>query len=866
MVVPSDVTCVIISDIVKFTSSLGKRKFTSRVSKVSHQYDHPFLQHSGFDRRKFWIRFFGLVSTLVFFSLIGMIVLTVFAFIIFAKDLPSPNKLTTRDASLSTKIYDRNNKLLYDIYGDKNRALVKWNELPPYVKQATISIEDKDFYKHQGFSLTGIGRSLINILFFRNVQGGSTITQQVVKNTLLTPEQTITRKFKEFILAIQVERKYTKDEILQIYLNEVPYGGTAWGIEAAAQTYFSREAKDLSLTQAVILAGLPQRPSYFSPYGTNPKAYISRADDVARRMREDGYITKQEEDQLKQDIPNVAFSPNDQGIKAPHFVFYVKDLLIQKYGDKFVEQGGLKVTTSLDLDLQEKAQKIVTDEVAKLSDYKVGNGSAVIMNPKNGDILAMVGSKDYFAKDYDGQVNVALSLRQPGSALKPFTYATGFKAGYTPATVLMDVSTEFPGGVGQPPYKPVDYDGKYRGPEQVRFALGNSLNIPAVKMTGLVGIKNMLRTAYDAGIKSLEPTDDNLKRFGLSITLGGGEVKLMELTNGYATLANSGNFNEPVAILEVKDSSGKVVDQVRDRQSKSVIGADVSFLISHILSDNNARSDTFGPSSLLNIPGKTVAVKTGTTDDKRDNWAVGYTPSVAVGVWVGNNDNSPMNPKIASGITGATPIWNKIMATALADKPSESFNKPDNVTALEIDSLGGGLPCRDMPKRSEYFIKGTEPVRDCAVEKTLDGKDYYVFLEFDPVSTDGRNRWQEGIDAWAKTQDPKYQIPDGLKNEPNKNPDDIHVNISKPSDHSQVDLGFDVETNIDTGRKVTKIEFYIDGSIKDTKNDNSTSAKFSYTFSDANKGKHKIKVKAYNEAGKDAEQEITVSVGQPWTD
>jgi penicillin-binding protein 1C len=851
---------------VKFSSRLGKRKFTSRVSKVSHQYDHPFLQHSGFDRRKFWIRFFGLVSTLTFFSIIGLIVLTVFAFVIFAKDLPSPNKLTTRDASLSTKIYDRNGKLLYDIYGDKNRALVKWNELPIYVKQATISIEDKDFYKHQGFSITGIGRSIINILFFRNVQGGSTITQQVVKNTLLTPEQTLTRKLKEFILAIQVERKYTKDEILQIYLNEVPYGGTAWGIEAAAQTYFSVEAKDLSLAQAVILAGLPQRPSYFSPYGTNPKAYIARANDVARRMREDGNITKQDEEKLKQDIASVAFSQNDQGIKAPHFVFYVKDLLIAKYGEKFVEQGGLKVKTSLDLDLQEKAQKIVTDEVGKLADYKVGNGAAVVMDPKSGDILAMVGSKEYFAKDYDGQVNVTLSLRQPGSALKPFTYATGFKAGYTPATVLMDVPTEFPGGAGQPPYKPVNYDGKYRGPEQVRFALGNSLNLPAVKMTGLVGIKNMLRTAYDAGIKSLEPTDENLKRFGLSITLGGGEVKLMELTNGYATLANGGKFNEPVAILEVKDSTGKTIDEVRDRKSKAVIGEDVSFLISHILSDNNARSDTFGPSSLLVVPGKTVAVKTGTTDDKRDNWAVGYTPSIAVGVWVGNNDNSPMNPKIASGVTGATPIWNKIISAALSGKGSEQFGKPDNVNALEIDALGGGLPCRDMPKRSEYFIKGTEPVRDCAVEKTLDGRDYYVFLEFDPVSTDGRNRWQEGIDTWAKTQDSKYQIPNGLKSEPNKNPDDIRVNISKPSDHSQVDLGFDVETNIDTGRKINKIEFYIDGSIKDTKSDNSTSAKFSYTFSEANKGKHKIKVKAYNEAGKDAEQEITVSVGQAWTD
>lgn len=844
------------------------RRFSSRLNKTqSHSSDnHPFLNSSGFNRRRFWIRFLGLSTTLLFFSLIALIVLTFFAFIIFAKDLPSPNKLSARDASLSTKILDRNGKLLYDIYGDSNRALVKWDQLPPYVKQATISIEDKNFYKHSGFSITGILRSVFNLFLFRQIEGGgSTITQQVVKNTLLSPEQTLTRKIKEFILSIQVERKYTKDEILQIYLNEVPYGGTASGIEAAAQTYFSKEAKDLTLTEAIILAGLPQRPSYYSPYGTNPKAYVARADDVARRMREDGNITRDQETKVDQEIPNVHFTPNDKGIRAPHFVFWVKDQLVERYGDKLVEQGGLKVTTSLDLDLQDKAQQIVTDEIGKLNDLHVGNGAAVVEDPKNGDILAMVGSKDYFAKDYDGQVNVTNALRQPGSSLKPFTYATGFKAGYTPATVLMDTPTEFPGGVGQPPYKPVNYDGKFRGPRQVRFDLGNSLNIPAVKMLALVGVKNMLRTAFDSGIKTLEPTDDNLKRFGLAVTLGGGEVRLIDLTSGYSTFANRGKHMEPVAILKVQDKSGKVLEEVKDRTSKQVLSEEISFLISHILSDNNARSEEFGANSLLNISGKTVAVKTGTTDDKRDNWAVGYTPSVVVGVWVGNNDNTPMNQKIASGVTGATPIWNKIMQTALSGKGSEGFSKPDNVNAIEVDSLGGGLPCREMPKRSEYFIRGTEPTKDCVIEKTLDGKDYYVFLEFDPVSTDGKNRWQEGIDAWAKSQgDSKFQVPAELKSEPGKNPEDISVSINHPNDHDQTDLSFETEANVDTGKKITKVEFYIDGTIKDSKGSDGP-YKFNYTFSDSNKGKHKIKVKARNEAGKEAEKEIEVSVGQPWS-
>ncbi|KKS03927.1 MAG: hypothetical protein UU56_C0012G0001, partial [Candidatus Curtissbacteria bacterium GW2011_GWA2_41_24] len=489
----------------------GGRKFSSRLAKLSSRTSsHPFLRQGSFNKRRFWIRFFGLVSTLVFFSLIGLVIFTIFSFIVFAKDLPSPYKLTTRDASLSTKIYDRNGKLLYDIFGEKNRALVNWNNLPPYVKQATISIEDKDFYKHRGFSFLGIFRAFFNILIFHKLQGGSTITQQVVKNTLLSPERTLTRKIKEFILSIQVERKYTKDEILQIYLNEVPYGGTAWGIEAAAQAYFNKEAKDLTLPEAIILAGMPQRPSYYSPFGSNPKAYISRAEDVARRMREDDYISRDQQDQLKKQVTDVKFSANEQGIRAPHFVFYVRDLLAERYGEKFLEQGGLKVTTSLDLDLQEKVQKIVTEEVAKVADLRVGNGAAVVIDPANAEVLAMIGSKDYFAKEYDGQVNVTMSLRQPGSALKPFTYATAFKAGYTPSYVLMDVATEFPGGAGQPFYKPVNYDGKYRGPVQIRFALGNSINIAAVKMTALVGIKNMLRTAYEAGLKSLEPTDENL--------------------------------------------------------------------------------------------------------------------------------------------------------------------------------------------------------------------------------------------------------------------------------------------------------------------------------------------------------------------
>jgi membrane peptidoglycan carboxypeptidase len=376
----------------------------------------------------------------------------------------------------------------------------------------------------------------------------------------------------------------------------------------------------------------------------------------------------------------------------------------------------------------------------------------------------------------------------------------------------------------------------------------------------------MLRTAYESGIKSLEPTDENLKRFGLSVTLGGGEVKLLELANGYATLADRGNYKDLTPILKIEDRDGKVLEEKKDVNEKKVLGEDITFLISHILSDNIARSEIFGPSSLLRISGKTVAVKTGTTDDKRDNWAVGYTPSIVVGTWVGNNDNSAMNQQVASGVTGATPIWNRIMTYALRNNDSEEFSKPDNVIALEIDAFGGGLPCRDFPKRSEYFIKGTEPTKDCLVQKTLDGQEYYVFVEFDPVSTDGVNRWQAEIDAWAAGQaDSKYRPPGELKTEPTQDADEIKVNIKKPSGNSEVDFSFETEANIESVRDVTKVEFYIDDSIKDTKSGNNSNVKFNFTFAQANKGKHKIKIKAFNKTGKESQSEIEVSVGEPWS-
>lgn len=720
------------------------------------------------------------LSKYAFFGLIGFIFLIFFLFFWYGRDLPTPGKLSASNLSQSTKILDRNGVVLYDVYQTQNRTYVRLDEIPKTLQEATIAIEDKNFYQNNGFSIMGYLRVIKDMILLRGITGGSTLTQQLVKNTLLSPERTIPRKIKEFILSIQIDKKYNKNQILELYLNVAPYGGTAVGVETASEKYFGKKAKDLNLVESVILAGLPQRPSYYSPYGPYPKAYIGRSKEVLRRMREDDYITKKQEEESLISLDKIEFlSTNDSTIKAPHFSFYVKDWLIKEFGENLVEQGGLKVTTTLDYKLQEKAEKAVKEEVEASRYLNVENGAAVVLDPKNGEILAMVGSRDFFATEsalpskkkktsFEGQYNVITqALRQPGSSIKPVTYAAALDKGYTAATVLMDTKTVFP-NQGEKDYAPVNYDGKYHGPVQMRFALGSSLNIPAVKILAMVGINNMLTTANNLGLTTLAPTSENIKRFGLSITLGGGEVKPLDLAVAYSAFANGGSKVEPISILKVTDSSGKVLYENKNSSKKRVLRPEIAFIISHMLLDNNARLLTFGENSYLNIQGKTVAVKTGTTDDKRDNWTIGWTPSVLVAAWVGNNDNSPMG-SIASGVTGAAPIWRRIILEALKGKPNEDFEKPDNVIALTIDSLGGGSPVDGQQTRSEYFIKGTEPQGQSVIYKQLkvskedknklaskseiekgeyEVRKFIVFLENDLISIDGKNRWQEGIDAW----------------------------------------------------------------------------------------------------------------------
>ncbi len=823
-------------------------------------------------------KFLSLFSSFFLVGVLIFVVLVIGIVVFFATQIPSPEQLQNRIVAASTKIYDRNNELLYDIFENQNRSPIKLTEVPESVKHATISIEDKDFYKHGGFSVIGISRSLLELVVKRQIEGGgSTLTQQLVKNALLTSDQSLIRKIKELILSIQVERAYSKDQILEMYLNEIPYGGTAYGIESAANLYFGKHAKELSLAESSLLAGLPQRPSVYSPYGTHPELAKVRQSEVLRRMVEDGYISQTEANNAKNQPLTYRTSQNEIGFKAPHFVLYVKQKLIEQYGDKLVEQGGLKVTTTLDNKLQEDAQKIVKDEVAKLKDYKVGNGAAVVMDPKTGQILAMIGSKDYFATDYDGNVNVTLSLRQPGSATKPITYSGALQKGYTAASPIIDVKTVFPGGADNPDYIPVNYDGQYHGVQQIRYDLGNSFNIPAVKTLALVGVKNVMDLGYRMGLSTWEPTDENVNSVGLSLTLGGREVRLVDLTTAYAVLANQGHKLDPTSILKVEDAKGKTLYEYHQSDGTKIIDEGIAFIISNILADNGARSMAFGSNSILNISGKTVAVKTGTTDQKRDNWAIGYTPSIVVGVWVGNNDNTVMNPAIASGVTGASPIWAKIMTRALKDKPDEKFNPPNDVIYTDVDGLMGGKPKDGSPTRKEYFVKGTDPqnvsaaYQNAKVCKTNphrlandnedgDNKDVIVLKEDDPT---GANKWQTGIDQWVLTAADTRLVGatkgcDGIPGFSGGGSTGGIISIVNVGNGANVPRVFDVLAKTNSPNGVKNVTWAIDGTQKNVQ----TSEPYAQhvEFPPGDKGSHTITVTLVDNNGGTFTTSIGVTV------
>lgn len=675
---------------------------------LSHMPPSYFIQKN-FVQEAQKIKAAGINPTKLFTIIFSLGVLATFIFFVIPLSayswysaLPQPELLQEIRYVKPTRILDRNGKLLYEIHVDKEYDPVKIDKIPLHVIEATLAVEDDSFYDHSGFDIKSIVRALWKIIVEDELQGGSTITQQLVKNVLLSPERTLPRKLKELALAVNVERHYSKDEILELYLNNIPYGGNAYGIQAASKKFFDKNVWELDVAEASMLAGLPSAPSIYSPL-TEEDLAKERQKLTLDRMVELEYLSQEAADEAYN--KELEYAKQVNIIRAPHFVAFIRDELYKKYGRSYVDLGGLTVKTSLDLELQERIQNIVNDEVEKNSHVNLSNGASIVLDNESGEILAYVGSINYYEDDY-GAYDVITAQRQPGSSIKPITYALALEKGYTPATIIPDrpITFQTPGGV----YSPVNYDGRYHGNVSLRQALANSYNVPAVVTLRNIGIDNMVDLGMKMGLKTWR-LDSN---YGLSITLGGREIRLLDLTNAYSIFPRGGVYKDVKPFVSIKDSNGYEIYNHLPQNEARVLSPQTSYLISHILSDNNARTPAFGSRSSLVIPGYTVAAKTGTTDEKRDNWTLGYTPTYTVGVWVGNNDNTPMNQYLASGLTGAAPIWNKVMKTLLDGKSNEPFPIPDGILIMTDSACGN---------RTELFVRGSQiPKHLCDVSKKKD--------------------------------------------------------------------------------------------------------------------------------------------------
>lgn len=803
-------------------------------------------------------------------------------FLYYTKDLPDPNKLLDRQVPESTKIFDRNGGLLYEIHGEYKRTLITLDQVAPVLKNATIAIEDKDFYKHGGISYTGIARAVIvDILTGKKTQGGSTITQQFVKNAILTTNKSWDRKIRELILSVAMEQRFSKDQILQFYLNEIPYGRNAYGIEAAAQTYFNKPAKDLNLAESAYLAALPQSTTYYNPFGPHRDALDARKNTVINAMRDQNYITPDQAKAAKEE--KVAFSPITTGIKAPHFVLWVQDYLANKYGDKTLESGGLKVYTTLDPKLQDIAEKAVKNGIDKESTkYNVHNAGLVAIDPKTGQILAMVGSKDYFGEVepkgcapgrsclFEPNVNVALSQRQPGSSFKPYVYATAFKKehGYAPASMLIDVTTNF-GTYNGKDYVPGNYNGQSYGPLSIRQAMAGSLNIPAVKTLDLVGVDNAVQTARDLGITS--PMAD----CGLSLVLGGCEVRLIDHVAAMSAIANGGVKNEKTPILKIIDKDNKILEEFKS-SPREVLDARAAYEIISIMTDNDARSFIFGANSPLILPDRTVAAKTGTTNDWGDGWTVGFTPSLTTGVWTGNNCGGAKCPmkKGADGVVVAAPIWHEFMAEALKGAPAEDFAVPGGIQQITVDSTSGKLPTDASPATK------TEVFADYAIPTTYDNvhlkvgmdsltgqpangntpSDRIIYKTYTVLHSERPENpnWENPVVQWALAHGYQYPPSDAPILKPIVPGNKPNVEILNPSDGANISsLPFQVSVNAISSNSITKAELNIDGEPYQ----NLSASPFAFVVNKGlTNGSHTLAVKITDNLGQTADTSITVNV------
>jgi 1A family penicillin-binding protein len=791
---------------------------------------------------------------------LGFLVFMMLLSLWFAKDLPTPGKIHRHQSAAATQIFDRNGNELYTIHGDTKRIMVGYNDIPPTVIQATLTAEDRSFYHDYGINAKGVLRAAYNDIFHHtgSLAGGSTITQQFVKNALLTSQKTFTRKIKEAILAIEIETMYSKQDILTMYLNEIPYGSYAYGIEAASETFLGKKAKDLTLAESVTLTALPQSPTYYSPYGIHPDQRLARVNWILDGMVSQGYITKDQAIQAKKEAKDIKFVPQHEQISAPHFVMYVKDLLAEQYGEQTLEEGGLKVYTTLDGDKQKAAEQAVAD--AKLSNVNATNASLVSIDPKTGQILAMVGSRDFFNQDIDGQVNVAIANRQPGSAFKPVVYATLFKKEYSPGTTFWDVTTDFGN------YTPKDYDGTTRGPVTIRKALAGSLNIPAVKSLYLAGMNNVLDQAHSMGITTLNQPD----RYGLSLVLGGGEVKLLDLTTAYSVFANQGVLAPTTPFLKVVNGNGKVLQEYKENK-KDVLDPSIAYEISNILSDNNARSYMFGSHSALYFSDRPVAAKTGTTQQNRDAWTMGYTPSIATGVWVGNDDNTPMTAG-GAGAMAAAPIWHQYMEKVLSGTPVEQFNRPDNVKDVTIDRYSNKLPNGgetttdiftpwQIPTEKAQNIGAIRLDKYTGKRATDDCPDQFTetknFLDIHSEQPDNP-AWENPVRNYLASIGMLTDAPPKGEKTCAAVTNHTTVDIISPAEGDTVSGNFTIAVEVNSNVSISNVEFQIDGQSLGK----ATSKPYETTIN-ANTlpaGVHRITVVATDESGVPTTAQVTINV------
>ncbi len=783
----------------------------------------------------------------------------------YSRDLPDPNKLIERALPLSTKIYDRTSQtLLYEIHGEEQRSLVTIGEIPDNIKFATIVAEDKNFYSHKGFDLRGILRAIvIDIMRGKKAQGGSTITQQFIKNSLLTGRKTFGRKIKELVLAYQLEKRFSKDQILQLYFNEIPYGSTAYGVKTAAARYFAKSVKDLTLKESAILASLPKAPTYYSPWGNNRDKLFARANAILDAMVEEGYVPEEEANIAKEET--VAFRETGQSILAPHFVMYVKEQLTDQFGEKLVEEGGLSVTTTLDYEKQKIAEAAVKKWGEKNTRFGAKNASLVSLDARTGEILAMVGSRDYFNESIDGNVNVSTRPRQPGSSIKPIIYAAAFIKGYTPLTIVYDVVTNFD-TTNQRPYKPHNYTLLEYGAVTLKKALAGSLNVASVKVLYLTGVNTVLEFAKKLGYTTFQDPS----RFGLSLVLGGGEVTLLDHTSAFSSFAQEGKRAPVAAVLRVEDKQGRVLFQKQNDPIQPVFDKEVARQITDILSDSQAREYVFGKNPYLTIPSHPAGVKTGTTNDFRDAWTIGYTPSIVTGVWVGNNDNSAMK-KGADGSKIAAPIWYEYMNLSLKDTATEAFTKPLPVitgnpvldgalfpnTVVRIDSTTGKLATILTP--AETIIE--KPYTD--IHSIL----YYIDKD-NPRGEKPQNfpqdpqyeKWERAVQKWAmKIGFIKKDVGQPVTPPVLLGQQDHDLSILSPEENDTIasnELTAAIQTS--SPRGISYVEYYLDSNL--IQRVSQTPYKLSYILSGVENGFHTLSVKSFDAQGDVQQASVTINI------